>query len=224
MYFYPPELVVMLTYNDHTVENAYKIFDECKNTKANYWGIKEAGIPLEQMKDIYAYMKECGKSTILEVIAYTECKSLLGAKMAVECACDILMGTVFFDSVNDFCIKHNLRYMPFVGSVSNRPSILEGTVEGMIAEANQYLEKGVYGIDLLGYRYTGNPLTLNKEFISRVDAPVCLAGNINSYSRLDEVKSIGPWAFTIGGAFYENQFGGTYSDQIDNVCEYIGSI
>jgi len=30
------ELIVMLTYNDHTVENAYDIFEQCKNSKVKF--------------------------------------------------------------------------------------------------------------------------------------------------------------------------------------------
>ena len=30
-----PELIVMLTHNDRTVENAYEIFDTCKDTRPN---------------------------------------------------------------------------------------------------------------------------------------------------------------------------------------------
>ena len=41
-----PELIVMLTHNDRTVENAYEIFDACKDAKAKYWGFKEVCIPL----------------------------------------------------------------------------------------------------------------------------------------------------------------------------------
>lgn len=218
-----PELIVMLTHNDCTVKNAYKIFDQCKNSKAKFWGFKEKALPLNQMKELYAYMKNCGKTTFLEVVAYTEKECIKGAKMAVECGCDILIGTLFFDSVNEFCKKNNLKYMPFVGKVSKRPSILEGTVEEIIKEANTYLEKGVYGFDLLGYRYTGDSTLLNKQFVSQINAPICIAGSINSYKKLDEVKDAAPWAFTIGGAFFENKFDGTFSEQINKVYEYINS-
>ena len=216
-----PELIVMLTHNDCTVENAYQVFDECKNSKAKFWGFKEKPLPIDQMKTLYDYMKKCGKTTFLEVVEYNENECLEGAKIAVECGCDILMGTIFFDSVNNYCKEHNLKYMPFVGKVSNRPSILEGTIDGMIEEANSYLKKGVYGIDLLGYRFTGDATTLNKKFVENVNAPVCLAGSINSYQRLDEVKNAAPWAFTIGSAFFENKFDGSFSEQINNVYDYM---
>lgn len=214
-------LIVMLTHNDRTVENAYEIFDKCKNSKAKFWGFKEEPLPIDEMKKLYTYMKQCGKTTFLEVVEYTEKKGLEGAKMAVECGCDILMGTMYFDSINEYCKKHNLKYMPFVGQVVERPSILKGTIQEMIDEANKYLKKGVYGFDLLGYRYTGDAVELNKKFVENVKAPICIAGSINSYKRLDEIKDANPWTFTIGGAFFENKFEGSFSDQIDKVCDYM---
>jgi len=216
-----PELIVMLTRNDNTVENACEIFDLCKNSKAKFWGMKEKGLPFGQMKKLYEYMKECGKTTVLEVVAYTQKECMEGTRMAAECGCDILMGTMFSDAVNELCKKSNLTYMPFVGKVTGRPSVLEGAAEEMAHEANKYLEKGVYGFDLLGYRYTGDSLTLIKKFISRVNAPVCIAGSINSYGRLDETKAAAPWAFTVGSAFFENKFGGAFGEQIANVCGYM---
>lgn len=216
-----PNLIVMLTYNDRTVKNAAEIFDKSKNSKAKIWGFKEEGIPFEEMKALFYKMKNCGKKVALEVVAYTEKECIAAAKRAVECDCDFLMGTKFFDSVNELCKENNLKYMPFVGKISGRPSILEGTLEEMIDEAENNFSKGVFGIDLLGYRYTGNAVELNKNFVSQINFPVCIAGSVNSYQRLDEIKSANPWAFTIGGAFFENKFGENFSEQIDKVCDYI---
>ena len=216
-----PELIVMLTHNDLTVTDACAVFEQCKDSKAKFWGFKEEPLPLEQMIQLFGYMKNCGKTTFLEVVAYSEKECLEGAKKAAACQCDYLMGTTFFDSVNTFCKSNHLKYMPFVGNITGRPSVLEGTIEDMIREANEYIAKGVYGIDLLGYRYTGDPVYLNKEFVARVKAPVCIAGSINSYERLREIKTAAPWTFTIGGAFFENKFDGTFKEQIDKVCDYI---
>lgn len=216
-----PELIVMLTHNDLTVIDAYEIFDQCKKSKAKFWGFKEEPLPLEQMQKLFAYMKDCGKTTFLEVVSYSENECLEGARKAVACNCDFLMGTTFFDSVNDFCRENHLNYLPFVGKISGRPSVLEGTPEEMINEANAYIAKGVYGIDLLGYRYTGDAALLNREFVKNMEVPVCIAGSVNSYERLQEIKAVSPWAFTIGGAFFENKFGGTMKEQIDKVCNFM---
>lgn len=216
-----PKLIVMLTHNDRTVSNAAEIFNSCKNSKAEIFGFKEEGIPFAEMKKLFETMKNCGKITALEVVAYNEEECLDAAEKAVECQCNFLMGTKFFDSVNNFCRKNNLKYMPFVGEITGRPSVLEGTLESMIDEAKICLSKGVFGIDLLGYRYTGDAVALNKNFVAQINAPVCIAGSVNSYKRLDEVKAANSWAFTIGGAFFENKFGKNFSEQIDTVCNYM---
>lgn len=216
-----PELIIMLTYNDITVKNAYEIFERSKESKAKIWGFKEIGLPLEEMKTLFAYMKEWGKTTVLEVVAYTEEECMEGAKMAKECNCDMLIGTLYYDSINSFCKENNIKYMPFIGDVSNRPSVLNGTIKSMLEQANNYLSKDVYGINILGYRYTGDAVKLNKELTSQIDAPVCLAGSIDSYERLSEVKDANPKYFTIGTAFFDNKFGETFKEQIDKVCDYM---
>ena len=129
-------LVVMLTHNDKTVNNAYEIFEQCKDSKAKFWGFKEEPLDIEEMKKLYSSMKKAGKTTVLEVVAYTEDEGLKGAKMAVECGCDILMGTMYYDSINEYCKENNLKYMPFIGKVKERPSILEGEIDEMVNEAN----------------------------------------------------------------------------------------
>lgn len=45
-----PNLIVMLTYNDVTVMNVYEIFEECKNSKAEFGGFKEELLLKEQIK------------------------------------------------------------------------------------------------------------------------------------------------------------------------------
>lgn len=214
-------LIVMLTHRDRTVPNAPEIFAQCRNTPAEYWGFKEEGLPLPAMQALFARMKACGKKTALEVVAYTEAEGLRGAQMAADCGCDLLMGTMYSDAILAFCQDHGLRYMPFVGVVTGRPSVLEGTPEQMICQAQTCLHKGVFGFDLLGYRYTGDKTDLIRRFVSAVDAPVCVAGSVDSFQRLDEIKAIAPWAFTIGSAFFEQKFGPDFAGQIQTVCQYI---
>lgn len=215
------ELIAMLTYNDRTVPDAPEIFEICKDSDVKYWGFKEDGLSLDKMKKLFGNIKACGKTAVLEVVAYTEELCIQGALMAVDCGCDILMGTFFFDSVNELCKKHGIRYMPFVGDVCGRPSVLEGDIDQMIAQAESYIEKGAYGIDLLAYRYTGDCGELIRRFVSEVDAPVCIAGSVNSYERIDEIKKASPWAFTIGSAFFDHAFGDDYCKQMNLVCSYI---
>lgn len=216
-----PKLIVMLTDQDHTVWNAADIFEQCKNSKAEYYGMKEKPLPIEQMKEIYEQMRAIGKKTAMEVVAYTEEEGLKGAALAAECNCDLLMGTLYYDSILGFCRDHHMKYMPYVGTVTERPSVLSGSIEDMILQGEHLLHNGVYGINLLGYRYTGNAALLNKQIVSRLPAPVCIAGSVDSYHKLDEIRSIHAWAFTIGSAFFEHKFGGSFEEQINRVCDYM---
>lgn len=216
-----PKLIVMLTYKDKTVGNAYRIFEECKDSKASFFGCKEEPLPLDEMKRLFAYMKACGKRTFLEVVAYTEKEGMEGARKAADCGVDVLLGTIYSDAIRELCRAHHILYMPFVGNISGRPSVLKGSIDEMIREANKLAEKGVAGIDLLAYRYTGDADTLIGRFVREVQVPVCIAGSINSYERLDKMKEVRPWSFTIGGAFFEGRFSGTMKEQINTVCEYM---
>ena len=218
-----PELIVMLTWHDKTVEDAIEVFQASKDAPAKYWGFKEVGLPEDKMTELVQMMKDAGKKTFLEVVAYTEEECIAGAEIGVRCGFDCLMGTLYFDSVKKIADEAGMEYMPFVGQISGRPSVLEGTIEGMIEEANTLIEtKGLIGFDLLGYRYTGDAVKLNSEFVKNVKGKVCLAGSVASFQRLDEVKATGAWAFTIGGAFFEKKFGeGDFAQQITTVVEYM---
>lgn len=211
----------MLTHHDVTVQNAYEIFDSCKQLDQKYWGFKEEGISFPEMKRLCNYIKENGKVAVLEAVAYTEGKCLDAASVAAKCGFDILMGTLYYESVNEFCKENAIKYMPFVGRVSGRPSVLEGDIEDIVDEANRLLKKGVFGIDLLGYRYVGDCETLDSELVSRVNAPVCLAGSIDCIARLDAVKRVSPFAFTVGSAFFEHKFGDSFSEQIEFINDYM---
>lgn len=219
-----PLLIVMLTYNDKTIVNALDAFEKCKNSSAEYWGIKEEGLSLLKMKELFTQIKRNGKKAVLEVVAYTEDECLEGAKIAAECGCDILMGTMFFESVNVFCKENDIKYMPFVGNVSGRPSVLSGSIDEMIVQAKEYIEKGVFGIDLLAYRFIGNSTELIRRFLSEVKVPVCIAGSVNSFDRLNELKNMSPWAYTIGSSFFDNDFGNDLQQQIEIVCNYMKEI
>ena len=64
-------------------------------------------------------------------------------------------------------------------------------------------------------------LALNKNFVAGVKAPVCIASSVNSFERLRKLKEISAQMFTIGGAFFENKFGGTFAEQTDKVCDFM---
>lgn len=218
-----PKLIVMLTYNDKTVQDAIEIFDTSKELPAQFWGFKNVGLPIEQMKQLVDNMKAAKKKTFLEVVTYTEDECMKAAKLAVECNFDYLMGTIFYDSVFNFLKNNPIKYSPFCGKVSGSPSILEGTINEIIDEAKNLQRKGVDAFDLLAYRYVGDPEKLAEKFIKAIDIPVIIAGSINSYERLNKIKELNPWGFTMGTALFKKDFDkdGTFKDNLKNVVDYL---
>lgn len=219
-----PELIVMLTHNDVTVANAPEIFEKCKDSDARLWGMKEEGLSVDKMKELYAAMKNAGKTTFMEIVVYSEEEGIKGAELAAECGADILMGTMYSKKIADICHSNGLKYMPFVGEITGRPSVLSGEIDEIVKEAEKAVAAGADGIDILGYRYVGDAVALNKALCKALPGKVCIAGSIDSFKRLDEVKEAGAPLFTIGGAFFENKFDGTFSEQINKVCRYLKSV
>ena len=187
------KLIVMLTNNDETVENANEIFESCKDLEVEYWGFKDVGLPIVEMKKLVKSMKEAHKKTILEVVSRTEKEGMEGAKLAVECGFDYLMGTVFYEEIANYLIDKHPKYFPFCGKVHGHPSILDGSVEEIIDHAKDILKKGADGVDILAYRYIEDAdKRLIKDFLKQIKKPVVLAGSINSWDRLEKVLNYKP--------------------------------
>ena len=218
------KLIVMLTHHDVTVKNAKEVFLSCKDLPVVNWGFKDVGLPPEEMKELCQLMKQAGKTTFLEVVTYSEEECMRGAKLAVECGFDYLAGTIFYDSVLDYIKQQDLKYCPFVGKVYGRPSVLEGTVESCLKQEEEYRQKGVFGIDLLGYRYAeGDPEVFSKEFIKKSGLPVIMAGSIDSPARIETVRWMNPWTFTMGSALFDKKFvaDGTFRENLEKVVSLL---
>jgi hypothetical protein len=218
-----PEFILMLTYNDSTVKEALQIFRECRNAPVMHWGFKDLGLPPEEMKALVREMKEAGKTTYLEVVSLSEEEGLRGAEIAVEAGFDILMGTVFFDSILEFLKGKPIQYYPFPGHIYGHPSILDGTIVEIVSHACFLESKGIEGMDLLSYRYTGDAPQLLREVVKATHVPIVSAGSIESYKRLAEVWQAGAWGFTIGSALFEKKFvpDGSFLENTLAVCDWL---
>jgi hypothetical protein len=218
-----PQLITMLTYKDETVKNSFEVFDQCADLPASFWGFKDVGLPKHDMKRLVERMKARGKTTFLEVVSLTEKECLDGAGLALDCGFDYLMGTVYYDSVFRLMRGKATKFFPFAGKVSGHPSILEGSIPEIVADGRRMQDLGVAGFDLLAYRYTADAEALAEGFVQGVRVPVVLAGSIDGFPRLDVMKRIQPWAFTIGSAFFDKKFvpEGSFREQMASVLDYL---
>ena len=219
-------LIVMLTHHDSTVKDSLEIFRQCRDLPVTFWGFKDVGLPLPQMKELVAAMKEAGKTTFLEVVSLKEPECLRGATIAAECGFDYLMGTVFFDSVFGFLSGRSTKFFPFCGKVHGHPSILEGSVEEIVADGRRLQAKGVNGIDILSYRHATKAIDISRELIKALAIPVVIAGSIDSVERLRAVSELSPWAFTMGSALFDKNFvpGAPFRDQLAAVLAHMKAL
>jgi len=218
-----PAFILMLTYNDTKVKDALKIFRECKDAPVSHWGFKDVGLPPEEMTALVREMKDAGKTTYLEVVSLSEEEGLRGAKIALEAGFDSLMGTVFFDSILDYLKGKPIQYYPFPGHIFGHPSVMDGTIEDIVAHAKFLEGKGVPGMDLLSYRYVGDAYQLLSEVVKATHVPIVSAGSIESYKRLAEVWKAEAWGFTIGSALFDKKFvpDGSFLDNTIAVCNWL---
>ncbi len=217
-----PKLILMFTQNDVTVPDAIDYFEKVKDLPVDYFGFKEIGLPHDKMKELNNKIHAAGVKSFLEVVEYDEESIKEPAKMALDLGFDYLMGTVYFPSIWDI-IDKKIKYFPFCGKIYDRPSVLDGTIDEIVADAKRIEKAGANGFDLLAYRYK-YPDKINDLVLAvrdAVDVPIVSAGSINSFDRLQETIDQGVWGFTIGGAFFEKKFvpDGTYRDNVAAVIE-----
>ena len=218
-----PRLITMLTYNDETVKNGFEVFEQCADLPAQFWGFKDVGLSKAEMRRLVERMKEREKTAFLEVVSLSERECLRGARLALDCGFDYLMGTVYHDSVFRLMQGREVKFFPFAGRVSGHPSVLEGTIAEILADGQRLQALGVSGFDLLAYRHPTDAEDVAKAFIEGVRVPVVLAGSIDGFPRLGAVKRLAPWAFTIGSAFFDGKFvpSGTFRDQLARVLGFL---
>jgi hypothetical protein len=218
-----PELIVMLTHHDETVPDALELFHRTKECPVTHWGFKDVGLSLKEMQPVVKAMQDAEKLTFLEVVSLSEKEGLEGARLAVELGFDILMGTVFFPSIAEYLKDKPVRYYPFPGHVHSHPSILDGTIEEIVSHACELEKYGVHGLDLLTYRFTGNASSLLAEVVQATQIPIISAGSIASFERIQEVWDAGAWGFTIGSAFFDQQFvpQGSFEENVLAVCNWL---
>ena len=149
------------------------------------------------------------------------------AKFALEYGFDYLIGTKIYPSVLRLIHDSDIKYFPFIGEVYSNPSILAGNENKIVQDALNSANLDIEGINLLAYRYIdGDPVALANAVVRNCYKKVIVAGSINNKMRLQEIKEINPWAFTIGGALFNSSFvtQGSFRDNLEKVLELMNSI
>jgi len=205
--------IFMLTRNDRTVGDAMEQLATALALGVRHIGFKDVGLPLDMLKTLDAAIKAGGATSYLEVVSLDRDSEIASAKAAVEIGIDILLGGTRVDDVLPIIAGTAIRYCPFPGKISGHPSVLEGSIDEIVASARALAAReGVHGLDLLAYRSRENVPALIEAVCSAVSKPVYVAGSIDTPGRIAALKEAGAAGFTIGTAALDGKYPADGSD------------
>jgi hypothetical protein len=219
------EFIFMLTHHDVTVSDALEILEKVRGTGLKYIGCKDIGLNTDQYVELFSRMKRYGMETFLEVVTYNKEEHLRGVDLALRIGADNLIGGMpsYTEMTSSYLRDKGkqVNFFPYIGKVVGHPCILEGNIEEIINDGKRSEVLGIDGINLLLYRYKGDQNELLEEAVKQLRVPLIVAGNVNNFDQIEELKKEEVWAFTIGGAIFEKKFveDGDIENQIEAVLK-----
>jgi hypothetical protein len=219
------EFIFMLTRNDQTVPDALAVYDTLRDTGLRYVGFKDIGLPPARLRELADAIRADGREVFLEVVSERPEDELRSVSAALDIGVDWLMGgthpdeaLAILDAVGPPGTTGRPRYCPFPGRVVDHPSVLEGSLEEITESARALTARpGVDGLDLLAYRWDGDVPALVRSVVAASAGPVIAAGSVDSAERIEALAAAGAWAYTIGGAIFDQKLpaGPSVREQVD---------
>ena len=164
-------------------------------------------MPIAQLKALNAAIKAGGATSYLEVVSLDRDSEIASANAAVEIGVDVMLGGTRADDVLPIIAGTSIQYCPFPGRIVGHPSILEGSIDEIVASAKELAARdGVHGLDLLAYRSKEDVPALMKAVCAATSKPVYIAGSIATPERISIVKEAGAAGFTIGTAALDGKY------------------
>jgi 4-hydroxythreonine-4-phosphate dehydrogenase len=204
----PPDFVFMLTRGDITIADAREQLPQALAAGVRHIGFKDIGIPRAEMAALATEIRAAGAVLYLEMVSLDAEAEAAASRAAVELGVDVLMGGVRPEVVEPIIAGAPIRYYPFPGEIQGHPSRLVGDIESIVASAAGLAARdGVYGLDLLAYRFDGDVPALMRAVCARAHGkPVIVAGSIDCDARIAAVAQAGAAGFTIGTAALDAAF------------------
>jgi DhnA family fructose-bisphosphate aldolase class Ia len=215
--------VFMLTHHDATVPDALDVLGRLAGSGLRYVGFKDVGAPVEQLTDVASAAHAQGMEVMLEVVSTNADDERRSLEAAVPIGVDWVLGGTHPELGTAILDGSGVRYCPFPGRVVGHPSVLEGTIEEIAADARRLTAlDGVGGVDLLAYRHaTVDGEALTRAVVQASRGPVIAAGSVVGFEQIEALTRAGAWGFTIGGAIFEGKLPGgpDVSSQVRAVLE-----
>jgi 4-hydroxythreonine-4-phosphate dehydrogenase len=201
------DFIFMLTKDDVTVSDAADRVTEVLAAGIRHIGFKDIGLAWTELHDIGDVIRAAEATLYLEIVSLDAASEALSAQAALRLQVDILLGGTRPEVVLPIIAGSAIRYYPFPGTIVGHPSRLTGTASDIIASARRLsAQPGIHGLDLLAYRFDGDPRSLMRRVCGSIDKPVVVAGSIDRAERVREAVDCGAAAFTVGTAALNSAF------------------
>lgn len=201
-----PTFVLMLTKADQTVPEAISLLPIVREAAVRHAGAKDVGLPLPELARLFAGLRAAGCRTYLEVVSATPDEMRSAAHTAIEIGADVLLGGTDRPTISAALRETEIAFFPYVGTVVGHPCLLRGSISDIADDARRAESEGADGINLLAYRYDGNPEMLIEAVVAAVSIPVLCAGSVDSLGRIRRIRALGAWGFTAGTAALDGAF------------------
>jgi hypothetical protein len=196
--------IFMLTKGDITVPNARKILDSVADLSLTYVGFKDLGLPATEQQALAADIRAAGAEAMIEIVSETASDEVRSLGTAANLGVQWVLGGTAVDTATRILAGSSIRYCPFPGRPFGHPTRLPGPADSIVESAQMLAgTPGVYGLDLLAYRFNGEGADLARRVVDAVSVPVIAAGDVDSAERIRALQAAGVWGFTIGSAIVE---------------------
>jgi 4-hydroxythreonine-4-phosphate dehydrogenase len=199
--------IFMATLRDRTTPDARALIDEALSLGVGNIGFKDIGLPPDGLRELAQAIRSGGARVFFELVSLDPESEIKSARAAANCGVDWLLGGVSASEVAPIAKAAGLAYAPFPGSVRGHPSVLEGSLDEIVASAEALCAlEGVCGLDLLAFRHARDPVAVLNAVVKGVDIPVIIAGSIDSPDRISAVLASGAAGFTVGSSAISGEF------------------
>ena len=217
----------MLTQADETVADPLAVYAGIRTTAVRFVGFKDRGVSPDTLRQLTDRVHADGRTAVMEIVSETADDELRSVDLGLELGVELLMGGRRPDLVLPRIAGAGIRYLPFCGTTTGHPSVLLGTPDEIGDHARSLTETpGVFGLDLLAYRYAGNVAAVMASVLRQSHGPVVAAGSIDRDSRIAAAVAAGCWGFTVGSAIFESAFvpGGDHLAQVEHVLRVAAAV
>lgn len=200
------EFIFMLTRNDETIPDARAVYASISRLGLRHVGCKDVGLPKPELAQLINDIRAEGHSSYLEVVSESDDSMETSARTALEVGADYLIGGTAVERIQKVIAGSRMKFFPYIGTIVGHPCLLRGSIPAIVEDAKRVEQLGVDGINLLAYRYDGDVPELVRRVAAATSLPLICAGSVDSMQRIEALRDLGVWAFTIGTAALDGVF------------------